>query len=435
MPSKRALLLFGAAPLLFVGALWIPLLEAVAWAVNAGLLLLLGLDLAVTPRRNAFRVFLHAPQVCSVVHTERLRVDVENDSGLAGAAELRVVFPAHLSPSEFSQRCRLRRRDRTPVDLEFMPERRGRYEVGPVYLRYASALGLFCRSLRFEERRELRVFPAVASIKKFQLLARRLRVREMGFRPRRTRGQGMEFARLREYHHDDDMRLVDWKATARHDRLISREYQVERSQTIVLMIDAGRMLTEEVDGIVKIEYALTAAILLTRIAADYDDRVGALVFSDRVERSCVPRKGRAAIEAVTKTLYDVEPKLVESDYEAAFRHLHLNFRKRALVVLFTNIVDPGTSALTQAYLTALSCRHLPLCVAIGDRETQALADLLPTDEESVYRKAAAVQLLAQRRTTIHALRRHGVLVVDAAAGEVPPQLVNAYLDLKSRQLL
>jgi len=204
---------------------------------------------------------------------------------------------------------------------------------------------------------------------------------------------------------------------------------------VMLLVDAGRMLTEEVDGIVKIEYVLNAALLLTRIAAQYDDRVGALVFSDKVEKITPLRKGHAAVGAMAEALYDVQPKLCEANYEEAFAALAARVRKRALVVLFTNLVDQGTSGLVSGYLRALAWRHVPLCVAVGDRETRELAWSTPRTAEEAYRKGAAAQLLVARARTLQDLQSRGVQTIDAPAGLVPVELINKYLDLKARQVL
>ena len=315
------------------------------------------------------------------------------------------------------------------------PRKRGKHAVGPVWFRLPSPLGLLWRDYRFDVRLEVKIYPAVAAIKRFDLLSRRLRTRELGLRSQRQRGQGMEFARLRDHHPDDDLRSIDWKATARRGRFICREYQIERCQNIVLMIDAGRMLTEEIDGIVKIEYVLNAALLLCRIAAQYDDRVGALVFSDRVERMTPLRKGHAAVSAMAEALYEVQPRLCEANYEAAFSELNARCRKRALVVLFTNLVDQGTTDLVSGYMKALKGRHVPLCVAVGDRETRDAAWATPRAAEEAFRKAAAAQLLVSRARTIQDLQKSGVHTVDAAAGQIQVELINKYLDLKARQVL
>lgn len=442
IPTPRLIALLFVPVALFLAALAVRELQGLALAVDCGLLALVALDALATRRAAGFRVSLRAPQVASVTDEDTLHVVVENDGGLRTRAELRVVLPPELVVARQVEPLALAPRSACEVAVRFTPQKRGRYVVGPVYLRYRSALRLLSRTLRFNETREVRVLPAVASIKKYQILARRLRTADLGFRTRPIRGQGMEFSRLRDYHHDDDIRRVDWKATARRGRLISREYQVERSQTLVLMIDAGRMLTEEVDGVAKMEHALTAALLLTRIAADYDDRVGAIVFGERVLRALPSRKGRAAVSALTQGLFDVQPSLIEPDYEAAFEHLNLHFRKRCLVVLLTNIVDPSASNILRGCLAATARRHLPLCVALGDLEVQEWSERTaageagkPPDEASIYKAASACHLLSMRAAAMRDLQRSGVHVVDCPAASVAPRVVDAYLSLKARQLI
>lgn len=434
-PSRRLAVAFGLLGLPFVAALWLPAMETVGLILLGAFALLLALDAAAAPRRAALEVEVRVEPVLSLAAEEAIPLRVRSRGGADLRGWARLVLPEEWETPRAIERVSLQGRGEGEIVFRSRPRKRGRYEVGPAYLRLATPLGFFWKDLKFGAVSAVKVYPAVAEIKRYALLSRRLRSREMGLRAYRVRGQGMEFARLRDYRPGDDRRLVDWKATARRGRLVTREYQVERCQNVVLMIDAGRMLTEEVDGIVKIEYVLNAALLLTRVAAEYDDRVGAVVFSDRVDRVSAPRKGRAAVTAMAEALYDVQPKLCEANYEAAFAQLNASFRKRALVVLFTNLVDQGVSELVSAYLKGVAWRHLPVCVAVGDRETRDIAWGMPRTAHELYRKAAAAQLLVSRSRTLQDLQRRGVHVIDAPAGKVPVGLVNKYLELKSRQLL
>ncbi len=435
VPSRRLRILVAAAAALFAAALAVPGLSTVALAADVIVVLIFTFDLAATPRRSTITAGIRVGRVVSLGTPERIGLEISSAAGAGGPAYARLVVPDHWDAPDPPAPFDLQAHGVADLVVTATPKRRGRFELGPVHVRYPSLLGFFERDAVCAAKAEVKVYPAVSSLKKYQVLVRRMRLREMGFRPQRMRGQGMEFARLREHQPDDDPRLVDWKATARRGRLIAREYQVERCQTIMMMVDAGRMLTEEVDGLVKFEYALHAALLLTRVAAEYDDRVGAIVFSDRIERSAIPRKGRAAVPALAEALFDAEPKLCEADYDRAFEHLQTVCRKRALVVLFTSLVDQETSALVSGYLRAVGRRHVPLCVAIGDREIAERAAAVPKTEDEAYEKAAACRLLAARARTIQDLQRRGVQVIDAVSGQVPVALVNRYLDLKARQLL
>lgn len=434
-PSRRIVtaLVLAAAPGIL--GLWIPGAAAAGWAILGLVVLAAGADLFFLPRRGAFEAAIEAAPVLSLADEQPVTVRVRNRTGLARPGMLRLVVPEAWEASRSPVGLPLGAHAEGETAIRVRPTKRGRYTVGPVWLRWLSPAGFFWRDYRLDASTEVKVYPAVSSIRKFALLSRRLRTREMGLRTQRVRGQGMEFARLRETVPDDDLRVIDWKASARRGRFISREYQVERCQNIVLMVDTGRMLTEEVDGLVKIEYALNAALLLTRIAAEYDDRVGTVVFSETVERWAVPRKGRAAVPAVAEALFDVEPRICEADYEGAFAHLNARYRKRALVVLLTNVIDQETSGMVTACLRALTRRHVPLLVALGDRETRDLAHAAPERPEDLHLKGAAAHLVLSRSRTLRDLQRRGVHVIDAPAGRVPVELVNKYLDLKSRQIL
>ncbi len=434
-PTRRWItgLLLAALP--FVLAVLVPGLQTLGVAVLLGLLGLSALDLLFLPRRADYAASLDVAPVLSLAVEEPLTLRLRRLKGPFGAALLRPVLPTEWDVDRPQASLILPGAGEATAVFRVRPRKRGRYRPGPAFLRLATPLGLFWKDLRLEVPAEVRVYPAVSSMKRYSLLARQLRTREMGLRAHRLRGQGMEFARLREHHPDDDVRLIDWRATARRSRLIAREYQVERCQNVVLLIDAGRMLTEEVDGIVKIEYVLNAALLLTRIAAQHDDRVGALVFSDRVDKVVPLRKGQAAVKGMAEALYDVEPRLRESDYEGAFDLLHTRFRKRSLVVLFTNLVDQETSGLVQGLLRGLARHHLPVCVAVGDREVEEAAYRMPSTAEEAYRKAAAAHMLVSRSKTLQELHKSGVHVVDAPAGQVPVAVLDKYLDLKARQLL
>ena len=434
-PTPRLVFLLVAASLPYAAAMVEPSLVKVGIAGDIVVLAALVLDWILTPKPAEMKATVQSDRVASLGAPFTVKFAVMNAGGAHGIAQARIVWPEHWKAEKATAGFELPGRGTAEVEFSATPSRRGRFWVGPGWVRYASTLGLFKRDAELKCSAEVKVYPAVASLKKYQLLVRRLRLREMGLRAQRVRGQGMEFARLREYARGDDPRLIDWKATARRTSIISREYQVERCQNVVLMIDAGRMLTEEVDGLVKIEYVLHAALLLARVAAEYDDRVGAMVFSETVERYATPRKGRAAVGALAEALFDVEAKLVESDYDAAFQHLQVTNRKRALVVLFTNVVDQETSGLVSGYLTGAAHRHVPLLVAVSDRETREKADRPARTEEEAFEKAAACRLLAQRDKTLADLKKRGVYVIDAPAGQVPIMLANRYLDLKARQIL
>jgi len=211
--------------------------------------------------------------------------------------------------------------------------------------------------------------------------------------------------------------------------------EIERSQNVMLMIDAGRMMCGELDGMSKLDYAINAALMLAYVASRQDDAVGMMVFAGAVNSFIPPRKGSAQIGRLVEELYAVQPTMTEPDYGAALTMLQRRSRKRALVVIFTDIIDKQASRALLAYSGALYPHHLPLVVTIRDPRLEQTADLLPQQVSQVYQRAVAAGLLRDRSQALAALRRQGARVVDATPDELTVSAVNRYLDIKARQLL
>ncbi len=281
----------------------------------------------------------------------------------------------------------------TRVVTPVRPTRRGRFVLGDVHARLQGRLGLAERSVRFHAPLAVRVVPALAEMAEAAKVLRRAAQREAGLRRSRLRGHGTAFESLREYVRGDDPRHVDWKSTARHDKLICRQFEVERSQSVIFMIDAGRWMTSEIDGLTRLYRVLNAALLLAYVAARRDDRVGALVFSDTVHCFVPPGKGRAAVERLLEAVFDVEPRLVESDYRGALAHLAARHRKRSLLVLFTDVLSRDQSRIVMDECRRAVGRHLPLAVTLRDVGLDELVARVPENASAAYRQAAAEELL------------------------------------------
>jgi uncharacterized protein (DUF58 family) len=236
---------------------------------------------------------------------------------------------------------------------------------------------------------------------------------------------------LREYVRDDDFRDIDWKATARRGRPITRQYEVERSQNVVLLLDCGRLMAAETEGMTKLDHAVNAALMIAHVAVATDDAVGWIAFADRLLRMRPPRKARSQVARLAEDLYELEVQLVEPNYALAFAPLKGLMRKRALVVVFTDIVDLEASERLVSYAAALYPHHLPLIVAIRDAELEALATAAPARVDDVYVAAVATRLLDRRAHALAAMRARGALVLDVAPHELTTKAINEYLAVKA----
>jgi uncharacterized protein (DUF58 family) len=324
---------------------------------------------------------------------------------------------------------------RSVVTYHISPRARGDIHFGDLWLRVTGKLGLLARQHRFPSERHVKVYPNLIEAAKFTLMARRGRLQQVGIRAARLVGSGSEFESLREYQRDDEYRRIDWKATAHRGKLISRHYEVERSQNVILVIDVGRTMMAEIDGIAKMDYAVNAALLLAYVATLTDDKVGLLVFADAVQTWIPPAKGRGQVYRILDALYNAEARRAEPDYRGAFSFLKSRWRRRSLVVCFTDLWDPDSSRQTMLELSSLQPRHLVACVTLMDTKVLRKAEAPLQSLDDLYEQGVALQVLDDRGRATSELQRRGVLVVDSPADKLSAALVNRYLEVKERMLL
>ena len=321
------------------------------------------------------------------------------------------------------------------TDLEYRvrPTRRGAYSFPGVQLRIASPLGLWWR-LRFVElSADVRVYPNYSTISKLLAYEVDNRLQLAGVRLSRRRGEGIEFHQLRDYREGDSLRAIDWKATARMSRIIAREYQDERDQQVVFLLDTGRRMLAKDAELSHFDHALNAMLLLSYVALRQGD--GAGVMTAGPQRSWLPpRKGVDAINDLLNHVYDIEPQQVEVDYLAAATELAVRQRRRSLVVILTNVREEDSEDL-RAATGLLRRRHLVILASLREA---ALDDMLAKpvhgfDEALTY--AATNQYMEARRESQNLLRARGVFVEDCLCQDLPSAITSRYLAIKRSGLL
>lgn len=320
------------------------------------------------------------------------------------------------------------------VRYEVTPSRRGPRTFGAASVRYASPLGLVARQERTPIESGVDVYPDVHAARALELLRRQGR-QDARMGSLRVRGGDTEFERLRPYQVGDEIRHVDWRATARRDDLTVRQFQAESNQNVVFAIDVGRGMRGETGGLTAIDHALNAALLAADVALRGGDKAGLLAFDETPRTFVPPTGGRAGGRRLTRAAYALEAGLAASDYHTAMNFLRTQVRVRSLFIVFTNLLDPRSAKELASAVKALMPRHLPLCVLLRDTDVESLATAPSATAEDLYVRAAAAETLAWRDALIRGLRNAGVLVLDAKPGELTPELVKAYLDVKARRLL
>ncbi len=319
-----------------------------------------------------------------------------------------------------------------PETLTFTvnPKQRGEYPWGDLQLQQRSSLGLAWADWTVPASETVAVYPDLIGLNQLSV---KLALQATGtLKQKRRMGVGTEFAELREYGIGDDLRFVDWKATARLSQPLVRVLEPEREQTLLILLDRGRLMTAQVQGLTRFDWGVNAALSLALAGVSRGDRVGLGVFDRTLHTWLPPKGGRANFQQMIERLTPLQPVLEESDYLAIATHAAQQQHRRSLVVIITDIVDETASAELLSALARLRPRHLPFCITLRDPAIDRQAHQPTAQVDAAYQRAVALDLLSQRETAFARLKKRGVLVLDAPAHEISEPLVESYLRIKSQ---
>ena len=404
-------------------------------AADAAIFLVAVLDLASVPGAGAFSVERRVVRVASLRKGHQVSLAISNHTHGRLAVWVRDGVPQEFdaAPEQFS--LRLPPRSRSTMHYQFRSRRRGAFRLKTVHVRARSQLGFWRRYFSYHAPSVVHVYPDMKQLTEYALLARTNRLSLLGVRRTRKIGQDNEFERLRDYTLDDNYKHIDWRATARRNKLTVKDFQTSQSQRLVFLLDCGRMMTNEASGLSLLDHSLNAALMLSFVALRQNDSVGLICFSDQVHTYVPPRGGMNQMNQLLHASFDRFPRLVESRYDQAFLHLASHCKKRALVILISNLVDEVNANQVERYLSTLVGRHLPLGVLLRDHRLFDAADAASPRETQLYRAAAAAEILTWRRQVLTDLEHKGVLSLDVFPEDMTAPLVNQYLEIKARHLL
>ena len=337
--------------------------------------------------------------------------------------------PEELEYEELPVTVTIPSRNWVKINYRVKPIVRGPVAFEKVQLRVFSVLGLWKKNIIQPLVSEVRNYPNFSSVMKYSLLATDQRLNQMGILKKRRRGEGLDFHQLREYRDGDSLRQIDWNATARTNKLISRDYQEERDQQIIFLVDCGRRMLAHDDQLSHFDHTLNAILLLSHVALRQGDAVGLMTFSGD-ERWIPPRKSVGNVNNILNSIYDLQPSLLSPDYSRAATELMKRQKRRALIVLITNLRDEDTDELIPA-LQIMRKRHL---VLLASMQETAINNLLNKDVdgfESALNHASAQHYLGYRRDAHQRIDGAGVLYTDVMPQDLPINIVNRYLEVKS----
>ena len=427
--------------LLFVGLVWLGpaffdrrfVFAMLAWD---GLVLLAWLgDLAQMPKPSQLtaRRTWRSPAALSI--SSDVELSLINSSARSIHATLVDTVPLQLSAGPPTVTVLARAKDEATASYRVRPSQRGDARLGDCYVRYQSLIRIAERWVRAPLVQTVRIYPNLEEARRHSIYLLRSRQIALEKRHTRVRGIGREFESLREYQTGDEYRDICWTAAARRGKLVTRIYQIERSQTVWIVIDSGRLMRARVGNFSKLDHAVNAALSLAQVALYSGDRVGMIAYGRGIRHQLPAAKGSAHLRQMIDQLALVQEEGSEADHLQMAARLLTDQKRRSLVVWLTDLAE---TAMTPEVIEAASMmmpRHLVLFVVIGQPDLGELASKTPQSESEMYQVAAAQEMVHRRELLLARLRERGALALEVSSGAVSPVLVNAYLQIKERNQL
>jgi uncharacterized protein (DUF58 family) len=431
--SKLLYALLVLAGVCFVIAVFLPPFLGIGIGVNFCLALAVLADYFLSSKTSLISAQRAVAERLSIGRQNEVSIEVFSQADLPLMMKLKDSYPQAIESDVQEFVFKIAAQSRAKLEYLLLPRQRGAYQFDDIFIRYQSRLGLFWRQLRVPAKKEVRVYPDLKALK--ELSVKLAQSSELGVLKVRKRGQGTDFSALREYVNGDDVRSIDWKATARRDRPVLRVYEVEKEQTLMVLVDAGRMMVSDLEGLSRFDHALNAALSLVLTGLMRNDQVGLGIFADKPILYMPPRRGKAYLTRILEACCDVRARMVEPDYLGALSFFAGAQKSRSLMVVISDLTDPTGSQALLSGMASLSPRHLPFCVTLRDREVDRIADETAPEIQGIMKRAVATDLIAQRELAFSHLARRGCLILDCPPQDLSSKLVDKYLEIKARGIL
>jgi uncharacterized protein (DUF58 family) len=420
--------------LTFLGVLF-PIFDFIRFILIIGLIIILIIEVIYITRFSEIEIERKHNDILSIGMVEKVTIVIKTIQDLTYYLTLCDTPPHQILLEKCEQRIKISGKNEYSFSYNVLARERGTFDFNEIFVKVETPLGLLFRVIKIKSNVSIRVFPDIKELSKYTLLLKSGTLEQVGIKMARMRGQGTDFESLREYQKDDSYKWIDWKATAKHTKLISKNFQPEKNQLIYLMIDAGRNLVNRIGILQKFDYLLNTASLLTYVASFYNDRIGVIIFSNKILKFIKAGKVKKRPYQIIEEIFDVRCEFCESNYEYAYSFLLSQVKRRSLIVTFTDLLDPYSSELAIKYNSHLTPKHLPLCVSISDSDLIEETERNINEVDDIFKKFTAYELLQDYKKTINILANRGVLVVNVPAKELSIQTINKYLKIKRSGLL
>ncbi|MCK5902704.1 MAG: DUF58 domain-containing protein [Cocleimonas sp.] len=433
LPNQRLFYLLILISFIGLIASFLPSFIAVWQTVLTLTLLLAAIDLILLYLKQPISVSRHLSSTLALGIKSTIQLQFHNQSQRKQRFNLYDHYPQTMDAVGLPLEVKLAAQQKATVSYQLTPSERGKFTFPLVQIHLHSLLGLWQRNTKLNKQSQTHVYPNFAAVSQYALFATDNNLSQLGIIKKRRRGEGQDFHQLRAYREGDALRQIDWKATSRSLKLISREYQDERDQEIIFMLDCGHRMLAKDDDLSHFDHTLNAILLLSYVALRQGDAVGLSTFSGE-SRWISPKKGYHTLQNILNTIYDLQPSSESPDFSKAATELMIRHKKRALIIVLTNLHDEDNDDLLPA-IRLLRKRHLVLISSLRENIIDdTLKQPIQTLSDALL-NAATHHYLHYRKTAFEKLLHQGTHAIETLPQELSVALVNAYLNIKRSGLL
>lgn len=365
----------------------------------------------------------------------KLKIIIKNNYGFKVKALVIDELPFQLNEKDLERAITIKADDTFELPYSLVPKERGEYHFGNILVFAASPFGLVKRKFNFPSAEVLPVYPSYIQMRRYSLLASANKFALAGARKVRRLGHSLEFEQIKEYVRGDDVRTINWKATARKSQLMVNNYTDEKSQQIYCLVDKGRAMKMPFEGLSLLDYAINASLVLLNVALVKQDKAGLITFAQKLDSFVPAEKKSVQMQTILETLYRQQTNFMETDYEMLYAHIRNKIKQRSLLILFTNFESLTGLQRQLPYLRQIARYHLLVVVFFENTETKQLLESDAEDLEGIYIKTIAEKFAYEKKQIVKELHKYGIISILTTPQNVTVNTINKYMELKARQAI
>jgi uncharacterized protein (DUF58 family) len=421
---------------MFVCAFIFPVLYHAAWYVVLVLITFLLLDLLILFfARNGIEASRTTPEKLSNGDQNPIHLNIKNYYTFPISVKIIDEIPFQFQLRNFEIRRKIKASSEDEIAYELRPTERGEYAFGSLNVYVSSPLRLISRRFAFDKDQTVPTYPSYIQLRKYDLIAFSNNLFQYGIKKIRRIGHTMEFEQIKEYVHGDDIRTLNWKATAKKNALMVNQFQDEKSQSVYMVIDKGRVMKMPFNGLSLLDYAINATLVLSNVILKKQDKAGMFSFSKKVENRVFAEKRSSQMQKILETLYNIKTDFFESDFSRLYADIRKNINQRSLIILYTNFETLDGLHRQLPYLKGIAKSHLLVVVFFNNTELNELISKKTETIQDVYDKVIAEKFAFEKRLIVNELKKYGIYSVLTQPENLTLDTINKYLEIKARGIL